>query len=104
MLDGTAHDGCRFLGIQRGHRKVSVISSCRTDYPGVRFVAAAEDLTSEYRFGVYDILFLPESFPYGGKVSLRLLSFPADCYRFRYGEQLLDVCDTLGHCRGPKLC
>jgi hypothetical protein len=32
-----------------------------------RFVAAAEDLTTEYRFGVYDILFLPESFPYGGK-------------------------------------
>ncbi|RSH81372.1 hypothetical protein EHS25_006904 [Saitozyma podzolica] len=31
-----------------------------------RFVAAAEDYTSEYRFGVYDILFLPESFPYGG--------------------------------------
>lgn len=31
-----------------------------------RFVAAAEDLTSEYRWGVYDILFLPESFPYGG--------------------------------------
>ena len=34
-----------------------------------RFVAAAEDLTSEYRFGVYDILFLPESFPYGGYYS-----------------------------------
>ncbi|ORY35363.1 peptidase family M1-domain-containing protein [Naematelia encephala] len=31
-----------------------------------KFVATAEDLTSEYRFGVYDILFLPESFPYGG--------------------------------------
>lgn len=39
-----------------------------------RFVAAAEDLTTEYRFGVYDILFLPESFPYGGK--FRSARFP----------------------------
>ncbi|WWD02391.1 leukotriene A-4 hydrolase/aminopeptidase [Kwoniella europaea PYCC6329] len=30
------------------------------------FVKTAEDLTSSYKFGVYDILFLPESFPYGG--------------------------------------
>lgn len=30
------------------------------------FVATAEDLASEYKFGVYDVLFLPESFPYGG--------------------------------------
>ncbi|WWC71745.1 leukotriene A-4 hydrolase/aminopeptidase [Kwoniella pini CBS 10737] len=30
------------------------------------FVKTAEDLTSPYKFGVYDILFLPESFPYGG--------------------------------------
>jgi hypothetical protein len=31
------------------------------------FVATAEKLVSDYRFGVYDILFLPDSFPYGGK-------------------------------------
>ncbi|RXK38146.1 leukotriene A-4 hydrolase/aminopeptidase [Tremella mesenterica] len=30
------------------------------------FVKTAEDLTTPYQFGVYDILFLPESFPYGG--------------------------------------
>lgn len=29
-------------------------------------VATAEDLTSSYRFGVYDFLILPDSFPYGG--------------------------------------
>ncbi|EJT51631.1 leukotriene-A(4) hydrolase [Trichosporon asahii var. asahii CBS 2479] len=29
-------------------------------------VATAEDLTSAYRFGVYDFLILPNSFPYGG--------------------------------------
>lgn len=39
---------------------------------GPSFVAAAEDLCSEYRFGVYDMLFLPESFPYGGKSFLLL--------------------------------
>lgn len=31
-----------------------------------RQVATAEDLTAAYRFGVYDFLILPESFPYGG--------------------------------------
>lgn len=36
------------------------------------FVAAAENLTSDYRFGVYDLLFLPESFPYGGMENSRL--------------------------------
>ncbi|WVQ82071.1 leukotriene A-4 hydrolase/aminopeptidase [Cryptococcus sp. DSM 104549] len=30
------------------------------------FVATAEDLATDYKFGVYDVLFLPESFPYGG--------------------------------------
>ena len=37
----------------------------------IRFLAAAEDLTSKYRFGVYDLLFLPESFPYGGELRAR---------------------------------
>ncbi|NXD32286.1 LKHA4 aminopeptidase, partial [Spelaeornis formosus] len=31
-----------------------------------KFVATAESLTSPYEFGVYDLLVLPESFPYGG--------------------------------------
>jgi leukotriene-A4 hydrolase len=34
------------------------------------FVATAEKLVSDYRFGVYDILFLPDSFPYGGESAL----------------------------------
>lgn len=33
-----------------------------------RFVAKAEELTSPYEFGVYDLLVLPESFPYGGQL------------------------------------
>ena len=33
------------------------------------FVKTAEDLTTPYRWQVYDILFLPESFPYGGKLA-----------------------------------
>lgn len=32
----------------------------------LRFVSVAEDLTANYRWGVYDVLFLPESFPFGG--------------------------------------
>lgn len=36
----------------------------------LRFVAKAEDLTEEYKFGVYDFLVLPESFPYGGELDL----------------------------------
>ncbi|KAF8132825.1 peptidase family M1-domain-containing protein [Boletus edulis] len=31
-----------------------------------RYLAAAEDLAGPYRFGVYDLLVLPHSFPYGG--------------------------------------
>jgi leukotriene-A4 hydrolase len=31
-----------------------------------RFLAAAENLVGPYRFGVYDLLVLPASFPYGG--------------------------------------
>ncbi|WVO17684.1 leukotriene A-4 hydrolase/aminopeptidase [Cryptococcus depauperatus] len=30
------------------------------------FVATAENLASPYKFSIYDVLFLPESFPYGG--------------------------------------
>ncbi|KAK4685307.1 leukotriene-A4 hydrolase, partial [Tremellales sp. Uapishka_1] len=30
------------------------------------FVATAEEFTSPYKFGVYDFLILPDSFPYGG--------------------------------------
>ncbi|KDQ55005.1 hypothetical protein JAAARDRAFT_60446 [Jaapia argillacea MUCL 33604] len=31
-----------------------------------RFLAAEEDIVTPYRFGVYDLLVLPPSFPYGG--------------------------------------
>lgn len=31
-----------------------------------RFLASAEDIVVPYRFGVYDLLVLPPSFPYGG--------------------------------------
>jgi len=37
-----------------------------------RFLAAAENLVGPYRFGVYDLLVLPASFPYGGMVSYML--------------------------------
>ena len=33
-----------------------------------RFLAKEEDIVTPYRFGVYDLLVLPPSFPYGGMV------------------------------------
>ena len=33
-----------------------------------RFLAAEEEIVVPYRFGVYDLLVLPPSFPYGGMV------------------------------------
>lgn len=37
-----------------------------------RFLSAEEDVVSPYQFGVYDLLVLPPSFPYGGMVSALL--------------------------------
>jgi hypothetical protein len=45
----------------RTHSK-TVIQIC------YRFLAAAEGVVTPYRFGVYDLLILPPSFPYGGMV------------------------------------
>lgn len=36
-------------------------------------MAKAEDLTEEYKFGVYDFLVLPESFPYGGELDFSIM-------------------------------
>jgi leukotriene-A4 hydrolase len=35
---------------------------------GYRFLALEETIVPPYRFGVYDLLVLPPSFPYGGMV------------------------------------
>lgn len=42
----------------------------RSPNRNTRFLAAEEKLVLPYRFGVYDLLVLPPSFPYGGMVSL----------------------------------
>jgi hypothetical protein len=34
-----------------------------------RFLSAEEEIITAYHFGVYDLLVLPPSFPYGGMVS-----------------------------------
>jgi hypothetical protein len=36
---------------------------------GARFLSKEEDIIGPYIFGVYDVLVLPPSFPYGGMVS-----------------------------------
>lgn len=33
-----------------------------------RFLSAEEDIVTDYKFNVYDLLVLPPSFPYGGMV------------------------------------
>jgi len=38
-------------------------------YP-IRFLSAEEEIITTYKFGVYDLLVLPPSFPYGGMVSV----------------------------------
>jgi aminopeptidase N len=45
--------------------------------PTCRFLAAEENIVTPYKFGVYDLLVLPPSFPYGGMVSWpRTLGLP----------------------------
>lgn len=38
----------------------------------VRFLSTEEDIVTNYKFGVYDLLVLPPSFPYGGMVGVYL--------------------------------
>lgn len=57
-----------------------------------RFLAAAENLAGAYQFGVYDLLVLPPSFPYGGMVSSTL--FHATTYSSLPGKPVFDLCDT----------
>jgi hypothetical protein len=62
------------LGVQRGHGKVGICSRPTVlhaiDYlTGARFLSKEEDIVGPYNFGVYDVLVLPPSFPYGGMVS-----------------------------------
>ena len=42
-----------------------------------KFLAKEESIVSNYRFGVYELLVLPPSFPYGGMVRLRFQSYNA---------------------------
>src|SRR5258707_12523043 len=42
-------------------------------YP-IRFLSAEEEIITTYKFGVYDLLVLSPSFPYGGMVSVFYVS------------------------------
>jgi leukotriene-A4 hydrolase len=50
-------------GLLKCHR-----SDSNSEAVAKRFLAAEENLVTPYRFGVYDLLVLPPSFPYGGMV------------------------------------
>ena len=47
-------------------------------YPPHRFLAEEEKHVTSYKFGVYDLLVLPPSFPYGGMVC-PFLAMPSFC-------------------------
>ena len=73
-LGGAGAHGGLVLGVQRGHRAVSLVHSrspsafSQRARRVSRFLAKEEDIVGPYRFGVYDLLVLPPSFPYGGMV------------------------------------
>jgi hypothetical protein len=56
------------------------------DLIAIRFLAKEEDIIGPYRFGVYDVLVLPPSFPYGGMVS-RAFPSPSSPKAFIDGER-----------------
>ena len=45
---------------------LNLLSIYHADINSYRFLATAEKILPPYRFGVYDVLVLPPSFPYGG--------------------------------------
>lgn len=51
-----------------------------------RFLAADEEITIGYKFGVYDLLVLPPAFPYGGMVCA-VLRDSASCCSFVSGRK-----------------
>lgn len=61
--------------------------------PTSRFLAAEENIVTPYKFGVYDLLVLPPSFPYGGMVSSpRTLRLPNN--HLRVGKRVPVVLNT----------
>jgi hypothetical protein len=62
------------------------------DLTAIRFLAKEEDIIGPYKFGVYDVLVLPPSFPYGGMV--RLVYQPGNYLMKREGKCLSFVPDA----------
>lgn len=58
-----------------------------------RYLATEEDVVVPYRFGVYDLLVLPPSFPYGGMVSLARFPLRIPCSIY-LGKRLPHVPDA----------
>ena len=61
---------------------------------GLRFISAAEEQIAPYRFGVYDLLVLPPSFPYGGMVAIIVLGGVSTDQLGQPGKCLSDFLDT----------
>ncbi len=59
-----------------------------------RFLRAEEDIVTPYRFGVYDLLVLPPSFPYGGMARFPLIVSCSPSYLAHAGKRLSYFFDT----------
>jgi hypothetical protein len=82
------------VGIQGRHDEVLFKGSILvnfTDFHTHRFLAAEEELTMPYQFGVYDLLVLPPSFPYGGMVR-SLICVPVQALINTQGKCMFDIC------------
>jgi leukotriene-A4 hydrolase len=63
-----------------------------------KFMEVAEKLVFPYKWGAYNVLVLPPSFPYGGKFCYESKSNKTiDAYDSRYGESHLHVCYAYYH-------
>jgi len=58
------------------------------------FLSAEEDIVTDYKFNVYDLLVLPPSFPYGGMVCHLFVIDPKDLVPSMLGKCMLVILDA----------
>lgn len=90
-LDRTrVNRGC-ILGILRRYAKVRLVMHINHFDGHCRFLANAENIIRPYHFGVYDVLVLPPSFPFGGMVCLPLYITVS---AYHVGKHVPDILNT----------
>lgn len=69
-----------------------------------RFLAAEEEVVTPYRFGVYDLLVLPPSFPYGGMASALISLTGPFSFLWCVGKRLSVLPNADSSCRRSHSC